>query len=39
MLAELRKFPALLLGAIGHPDVKPGILERHPAPHGLWFAG
>jgi 3-isopropylmalate dehydrogenase len=23
---ELRKFPAILLGAIGHPDVKPGIL-------------
>jgi 3-isopropylmalate dehydrogenase len=28
MLAELRKFPAILLGAIGHPDVKPGILEK-----------
>ena len=26
--AELRKFPAILLGAIGHPDVKPGILEK-----------
>ena len=26
--AELRKFPAVLLGAIGHPDVKPGILEK-----------
>ena len=25
---ELRKFPAILLGAIGHPDVKPGILEK-----------
>ncbi len=25
---ELRKFDAILLGAIGHPDVKPGILER-----------
>jgi 3-isopropylmalate dehydrogenase len=25
---ELRKFPAVLLGAIGHPDVKPGILEK-----------
>jgi 3-isopropylmalate dehydrogenase len=25
---ELRKFPAMLLGAIGHPDVKPGILEK-----------
>jgi 3-isopropylmalate dehydrogenase len=24
----LRKFPAILLGAIGHPDVKPGILEK-----------
>src|ERR1051325_8044189 len=24
---ELRKYPAILLGAIGHPDVKPGILE------------
>ena len=28
MLAELRKFPAILLGAIGHPGVKPGILEK-----------
>jgi 3-isopropylmalate dehydrogenase len=27
-LAELRQFPAILLGAIGHPDVKPGILEK-----------
>ena len=26
-IAELRKFNAILLGAIGHPDVKPGILE------------
>jgi len=26
-LAELRKFSAILLGAIGHPDVAPGILE------------
>ena len=25
---ELRKFPVVLLGAIGHPDVKPGILEK-----------
>src|SRR5512141_1676522 len=25
---ELRKFPAILLGAIGHPKVKPGILEK-----------
>lgn len=28
VLNELRKFPAILLGAIGHPDVKPGILEK-----------
>jgi len=27
-LKELRQFDAILLGAIGHPDVKPGILER-----------
>lgn len=27
-LDELRKLDALYLGAIGHPDVKPGILER-----------
>jgi len=25
---DLRKFPVVLLGAIGHPDVKPGILEK-----------
>jgi len=25
---ELRKFPAIMLGAIGHPDVAPGILEK-----------
>lgn len=25
---ELRQFDAILLGAIGHPDVAPGILER-----------
>ncbi len=25
---ELRKFDAIYLGAIGHPDVKPGILEQ-----------
>jgi 3-isopropylmalate dehydrogenase len=25
---DLRHFPAILLGAIGHPDVKPGILEK-----------
>ncbi len=24
----LRKFDAILLGAIGHPDVKPGVLEK-----------
>jgi 3-isopropylmalate dehydrogenase len=28
VVAELRQFPAILLGAIGHPDVKPGILEK-----------
>jgi 3-isopropylmalate dehydrogenase len=28
VLAELREFPAILLGAIGHPQVKPGILEK-----------
>jgi len=27
-LAELGKMDAILLGAIGHPDVKPGILEK-----------
>ena len=27
-VAELRKFDAIYLGAIGHPDVKPGILEK-----------
>jgi 3-isopropylmalate dehydrogenase len=26
-IAELRKFSAIFLGAIGHPEVKPGILE------------
>ncbi|MGI6324140.1 MAG: 3-isopropylmalate dehydrogenase [Bacteroidales bacterium] len=25
---QLRKFDSILLGAIGHPDVKPGILEK-----------
>jgi len=25
---ELSRFDAILLGAIGHPDVKPGILEK-----------
>jgi len=28
VLTELRQFPAILLGAIGHPDVKPGVLEK-----------
>ncbi len=28
MLEEMRKLNALYLGAIGHPDVKPGILEK-----------
>ena len=28
VLAELRKFDAIYLGAIGHVDVKPGILEK-----------
>ncbi len=27
-LDELRGYDAILLGAIGHPDVKPGILEK-----------
>ena len=27
-VAELKKFKAIYLGAIGHPDVKPGILEK-----------
>ncbi len=27
-IQELRKFDAILLGAIGHPDVAPGILEK-----------
>ena len=27
-IATLKKFDAILLGAIGHPDVKPGILEK-----------
>ncbi len=26
-IEDLRKFDAIFLGAIGHPDVKPGILE------------
>jgi 3-isopropylmalate dehydrogenase len=25
---EMRKFDSIFLGAIGHPDVKPGILEK-----------
>ena len=25
---DLRQFPSILLGAIGHPEVKPGILEK-----------
>ncbi|GAB4135506.1 3-isopropylmalate dehydrogenase [Thermopirellula anaerolimosa] len=25
---ELKTFPAILLGAIGHPEVPPGVLER-----------
>src|SRR5256886_8072813 len=28
VLAELRQFPVILLGAIGHTGVKPGILEK-----------
>jgi len=28
VLDELRKFDAIYFGAIGHPDVPPGILER-----------
>jgi len=27
-IKDLREFDAILLGAIGHPDVKPGILEK-----------
>ena len=27
-VADLKRFDAILLGAIGHPDVKPGILEK-----------
>jgi len=27
-VAELKKFDAIYLGAVGHPDVKPGILEK-----------
>src|SRR5213078_1721281 len=28
VLAELRQFPAILLGAFGNPNVKTGILEK-----------
>jgi len=28
VIEELKGFDAIFLGAIGHPDVKPGILER-----------
>ncbi len=28
VIDELKQMDAILLGAIGHPDVKPGILER-----------
>src|SRR5262245_47896257 len=28
VIAELRKMDAIYLGAIGHPEVKPGILEK-----------
>src|SRR5881296_2063575 len=28
VVSELRQFPAILLGAIGHPEVKPGVLEK-----------
>ena len=28
VLDELKKFHAIYLGAIGHPDIKPGILEK-----------
>jgi 3-isopropylmalate dehydrogenase len=28
VVGELRQYPAMLLGAIGHPEVKPGILEK-----------
>ncbi len=28
ILAELQRFDAIYLGAIGHPDVKPGVLEK-----------
>ena len=31
---ELRGFDAILLGAVGHPDVPPGLIERGPAAEG-----
>jgi 3-isopropylmalate dehydrogenase len=27
-LEELKKYDAILLGAVGHPDVTPGVIER-----------
>ncbi len=27
-IEELKKYDAIYLGAIGHPDVKPGVLEK-----------
>src|SRR5947207_2623594 len=27
-MTEFKNFDAIYLGAVGHPDVKPGILER-----------
>jgi len=35
VLKELRGFDAILLGAIGHPKVKPGILEKSHDEHGF----
>jgi len=28
VLEELKTYPAILLGAVGHPDVPPGVLEK-----------
>jgi len=28
VIAELKKLDSIYLGAVGHPDIKPGILER-----------
>ena len=28
VVCELAKFKAILLGAVGHPDVPPGVLEK-----------